>query len=260
VTRLKNFLLKSFQLLLISSTCAVVTTPISSRAGELETTKVYISNGQLEYVGNLEAVANQQLFDLYDRLAVKPKVLSIRSLGGDVNPGMTLGAWVHAHHLNVRVMEFCMSSCANYVFPAGEEKIVSNFAVIGYHGGPGNVKDLNFNAATQAMYDALTPAEQKTFMDDLAKTTAQLGQSEAAYYRQIGVRADLSSLGQNAKYESLLKASPNAVGWTYSREDFALLGVSNITVINPPWKPGSALHHMVFVSIPVDSAADAKRN
>lgn len=66
------------------------------------------------------------------------------------------------------------------------------------------------------------------------------------------MRADISSLGQNERYDQFVKANPNAAGWTYSLEDFARLGVRDISVINPPWKPGSAARAMVFLMMPVD--------
>lgn len=223
----------------------------SAAAAEKETTQVYLSNGQLEYVGLLDAAANQRLFALYDALPIKPTVLSIRSPGGEVNTGMSLGSWVREHKLDVQVLEFCASSCANYVFPAGLHKIVSNFAVIGYHGGPGDPRHLAFDENTQKIYDALSPAEQKAFMDDINKMSMANGQREAAYFQHLGVRPDLSSLGQNDEYEPFIKTNPDAAGWTYTLEDFALLGVRDITVINPPWKPGSALKHMAFVTLPV---------
>jgi hypothetical protein len=223
-----------------------ISLPVS--AAELETTQVFISNGQLEYVGELDDGANQRLFDLYEKLANKPTLLSIRSPGGEVNTGMALGAWVYAHQLNVRVLEFCLSSCANYVFTAAKQKIVSNFAVVGYHGGPGDVKNLKFDAKTEALLSTLGPEARKTMMDDFAKTIRLDGQREVAYFRKIGVRSDISSLGQDDQYE---KFTSGAAGWTYSQEDFALLGVRNITVINPPWKPGGLLHGIVFATIPV---------
>lgn len=220
-------------------------------AGE-ETTQVYFSNGQLEYVGPINQKANQQLIALYDSLAAKPAVLSIRSPGGEVNAGMDLGSWVRAHKLNVRVMEFCLSSCANYVFPAGIEKIVSNFAMIGYHGGPGKLEKLTLDESAQKIYDALPPDQQKALMAEFASISQQGGRREAQYFEQLGVRADISSLGQNERYEQFVKANPNAAGWTYSLDDFARLGVRDISVINPPWKPGSASRKLVFLMIPVD--------
>jgi len=179
-------------------------------------------------------------------------VLSIRSQGGEVNAGMDLGSWVRAHKLNVRVMEFCLSSCANYVFPAGIEKIVSNFAMIGYHGGPGKLEKLTLDESARKIYDALPPDQQKALMAEFANISQQGGRREAQYFEQLGVRADITSLGQNERYDQFVKANPNAAGWTYSLEDFARLGVRDISVINPPWKPGSASRTLVFLTIPVD--------
>lgn len=216
-------------------------------AADVETTQIFVDNGQLEYVGHLDEAANGRLFDLYEKLEKKPTVLSIRSGGGEVNTGMALGAWVHAHKLDVRVMEFCLSSCANYVFPAGVHKTVSNFALIGYHGGPGK---FHLDEKTQRMVDALAPAERKALMDDFARSIAGDRQREVTYFQAIGVRVDLSSLGQQAQYGALMK-STDAAFWTYSPEGFATLGVRDITVINPPWKPGSAFHELVSVMLPV---------
>ena len=136
------------------------------------------------------------LFALYEKQAVKPTVLAIRSPGGEVNTGMALGTWVHAHRLTVKVMEFCLSSCANYVFPAAPQKIVSNVAVVGFHGGPGNIDRMKFDAKTRAMLDAAAPAERQAMLDDIATTVKRDGRNEAAYFEKIGVRPDFSSLGQ----------------------------------------------------------------
>ena len=217
----------------------------SALAADAETTQVFYSNGQLEYIGAVDSAANDRLFALYETLAKKPTTLSIRSVGGDVNPGMALGAWVHAHKLNVRVMEFCFSSCANYVFPAAAKKTVSNFAMVGYHGGPGGPLKIELD-------DALSAAERQAFMDDIEKIRARNGRREAEFYKKIGVRTDLSTLGQGDQYKPYYEQRPDAQGWTYSLDDFARLGVRDINVINPPWKPGTASKQTVVVTIPID--------
>lgn len=228
---------------------SLLTLVLPAAAAPVETTEVFYSNGQLEYIGRLDKDANRKLFELYESLPDKPTELSIRSSGGEVNTGMDLGAWIHERKMTLKVMEFCMSSCANYVFPAAADKIVSNFAVIGYHGGPGDADKLSFDANTQAIYDALSAEQKKAFMDDIRKITAHDGAREASYFKQIGVRADLSSLGQNERYKDLMTGK--ALGWTYTLEGFALLGVRNITVINPPWKPAASRSGNMFVTIPV---------
>jgi len=223
----------------------------SSSVPAAETTQVYLDNGELHYVGYLDENANKRLFALYEGLADKPTVLSIRSKGGEVNTGMALGRWVRDRQLDIKVMEFCLSSCANYVFPAAHRKTVSNFAMIGYHGGPSSGK-VGFSASLQKMLDAMQPAERKAFMDDLYKGINADGERERAYLRSLGVREDLSTLGQQPRYQQRYDADPNILGWTYSLDGFARLGVRGISVINPPWKPGSAMHKASFVTIEPD--------
>ncbi|MGG7607652.1 hypothetical protein [Massilia sp. BKSP1R2A-1] len=216
-----------------------------------ETTQVFLDNGELNYVGGVDADANRRLFALYDSLAAKPTVLSIRSRGGPVTAGVPLGRWVRERGLDIKVMEYCLSSCANYVFPAARRKVVSNFAVIGYHGGPGSGQ-VEFDADTRKMVDAMPPAQRKAFMDDLDKTIKTRVDEERAYLRWLGVREDLSTLGQQDRFQQRHLAEPNVLGWTYSLAGFAKLGVRDISVINPPWKPGSAMQKARFALIEPD--------
>ncbi len=218
-----------------------------------EATQVYLGNGELNYMGGLNEDANKRLFALYDSLASKPTVLSIRSVGGPVNAGIALGRWVRERQLDIKVLEFCFSSCANYVFPAARRKVVSNFAVIGYHGGPSSGQ-FQFDKATQSMVDAMPPAQRKAFMDDIDKSIKANSEQERAYLRSLGMREDLSTLGQQERYQARYPDDPNVLGWTYSVEGFARFGVRDITVINPPWKPGSAMRKASFVVLDPDEA------
>lgn len=218
-----------------------------------EATQVYLGNGELNYMGGLNEDANKRLFALYDSLASKPTVLSIRSVGGPVGAGIALGRWMRERQLDIKVLEFCFSSCANYVFPAARQKVVSNFAVIGYHGGPSSGQ-YEFDEATQKMFDAMPPAQRKALLDDFEKTIKAGSEQERAYLREIGVREDLSTLGQQERFQQRYEADPKVLGWTYSLEGFARFGVRDITVINPPWKPGSAMRKASFVVIDPDKA------
>lgn len=216
-----------------------------------EVTQVYLSDGELAYVGHLDARANAQLFALYDSLADKPTVLSIRSTGGATDDGLALGRWVRDHKLDVKVLEYCMSSCANYVFPAGVRKVVSNFAVIGFHGGLSSTT-FDFSESTKTMLASLTPEKRKALLDQLDASLNEAAKNEQAYLQALGVRSDYVTLGQKERYRGIVREHPTMVGWTYSLEDFGRLGVHGITVINPPWRPGSALTDMSFFTLAVD--------
>ena len=45
-----------------------------------------------------------------------------------------IGEWVFDHQLDVIVDELCFSSCANYIFTAGKNKIIGKDAIVGWHG------------------------------------------------------------------------------------------------------------------------------
>ena len=57
----------------------------------------------------------------------------------------------------------------------------------------------------------------------------------------------VTTLGQTPYYEQRY-GNTEAIGWSYSVASFARLGVKNITVVNPPWKPRSlASSRFVFL-------------
>lgn len=215
-------------------------------------TQVYLDNGELNYVGQLDEQANARLFTLYDGLPQKPTVLAIRSVGGATGNGLALGRWVRAHKLDVKVFEYCMSSCANYVFPAGVRKVVSNFAVIGLHGGLSSTS-FAFDADTQKKLDTLPPAKRKKMIDQIHASLKGDAKQEQAYLDELGVRADYVTLGQQERYQRRYADDPDTLGWTYSLADFERLGIRDITVINPPWRPGAAMKKAKFQVLDLDN-------
>lgn len=144
---------------------------------------------------------------------------------------MALGEWLHARKLDVKVMEFCMSSCANYVFPAGSRKIVSNSAMIGFHGGLSS-DDFNIIGNDKVAFDAMTPKEKIARKDEIRRGMRPLLDREAAYFKLIGVRQDVTTYGEQPRFHKLVKD-----GWTYDQDGFKYFGVEQIGVINTPWKP-----------------------
>lgn len=208
-----------------------------------DTVQIYLSEGELNYVGYLDEEANQRLFALYDSLNDKPTLLSIRSRGGDVSPGLVLGEWVHAHKLNVKVMEFCLSSCANYIFPAGVRKLVSSNAMIGFHGGLSS-NDFTIGGSEKAAYDAMTAEEKAAFKTKLRQGWQPLLDRETAFFKTIGVRQEMTTYGQQERFAKTVKD-----GWTFNQDGFKFFGVDYIEVINAPWAPRLLSLHADIVNL-----------
>jgi hypothetical protein len=201
----------------------------------------------------ISAESNRQAISLYAAQENKPTVFHIRSRGGDTDAGIELGRWVHREGVAVKVLEFCFSSCANYVFTAARNKIVSNFAVVGYHGGLSSA-DFSPDKDQEAMFAAM-PAEQrdaarKQLIDQIKASIAPKIQAEKAFFDEIGVQQRVTTLGQTPYYEQRY-GKTEAIGWSYDVADFARLGVNNITVINPPWKPRSLTSNRFFFLVDV---------
>ncbi len=203
-------------------------------------TQVYLDNGELNYVGSISVEANQRALALFASEETKPRVLAIRSKGGPTDAGMALGTWVRARALTVKVLEYCFSSCANYVFTAAPRKIVSNFAVVGYHGGLSSAT-FAVDEQQEAMLAALPAAERQAMRQQLQVEIqtwlASQREAERQYFAQIGVQQRITTMGQTPELARHFDADSKVIGWTFSADDFAKLGVTDITVINPPWQP-----------------------
>lgn len=89
------------------------------------------SEGTLGYSGVLTEDGLDALVRAADE---RVHTLMVRSNGGEVGIGTEFGEWVRAHELDVVVVDYCLSSCANYVFTAGRKKTILPGAVVAWHG------------------------------------------------------------------------------------------------------------------------------
>ena len=60
----------------------------------------------------------------------------IRSIGGDVTTTIKLSNILMERNASVIIYDYCLSSCANYIFVASNETYVHKDTIIGWHGGP----------------------------------------------------------------------------------------------------------------------------
>ncbi len=200
-------------------------------------TQVRLDGHQIIYRGGLTAEANAKVFALYEKASVKPTLLSIRSPGGPIDVGLALGEWTYQQRLDVRVDEFCFSSCANYIFTAGIKKILGKDAIIGFHGG---ASSNSFNMTQMNATLARIPAEQREKVREDAKKQLKAyiesnKKREANFYQTIAVTQKITTLGQEDVYHIYQKNGFR--GWYYSLDDMKKLGLKNIQVVGGDWNP-----------------------
>lgn len=184
-----------------------------------EQTKVSVQGNEIYYEGSIRKESNEKLFLLHKNNKGIDTV-SIKSIGGEVNKGMDLADFIFENQLNVKVVDYCMSSCANYVFPAGKNKILSNAGLIGFHGGV-------------SMFSSQIESLPETHRELAKKYMANAKQREIDFYKKIDVNREITTLGQAEYYSEIY--GDDYFGWYYSVDSLCMLGVKNITIDHPPW-------------------------
>ena len=124
-------------------------------------------------------------------------LLRIRSSGGDVDLGMDLAEWVLERRLDVEVLDHCLSSCANYVFPAGRTKVIAPGAVVGWHG---SARQTNMPAQLEAALADLRARDPELDVEQLRATMAEymtrVIARQDAFFARIGVHECVTRIGQ----------------------------------------------------------------
>lgn len=194
-------------------------------------THILSYDGDLTEDGFLEF---QRIFSENKQLV---KWVDIKSKGGEINVGMDFGDFIHSQGLNLSVAEYCLSSCANYVFTAAASKKIGKYALIGFHGGASSQSfdDTQLEEQIRSFPPEQQAELRRQMMAQLQAYLERSEQRERAYFKKIGVNQQITTLGQAQAYTERYKAK-EYIGWYYTVADLEKLGVKNITVINPPWQ------------------------
>ncbi|EGM79058.1 hypothetical protein Rhein_0916 [Rheinheimera sp. A13L] len=206
----------------------VLSTLVSAKAEEQ--TQVSLKNNKIFYEGLLTEDANLKLLSLLEKSAGSIEWISIKSKGGEVNKGMDLAEIIFKNKLGVEVIDYCLSSCANYVFSSASKRRISNHAVIGFHGGTTGMAEV-----AEDTLKKLPEAQQKAARAGFDEYLKAASSREENFFKMIGVDQKITYLGQNPGYQQELDSGDYS-GWYYELDDLEKLGLGNISVIDPPWE------------------------
>lgn len=156
------------------------------------------------------------------------KELMITSQGGSILAGVQLGRWVRSNRVEVVVDRLCMSSCANYVFPAGKGKIIRPGSLVIWHGGAEQKDFRELRERMSRIVRAKSLGETVSIEDEAfhADNTSPsklwdvqtLAQKEL--FAELGVDEYITRLGQ----EPVFYGKP----WTTTIETMKLFGIDGI--------------------------------
>jgi len=154
---------------------------------------------------------------------------SVASQGGEVLSALKLAKWIKSKKLNVRVRQLCYSSCANYLFIAGEIKYITSGAFVAWHG---DAEQVDFRELVARYIELLArQSDGKTLGQDeiiylrenelkyIGITKVQREQS--VFFRDLGVNPMTSRFGQEPiKYAS--------EAWSFTVRAMNALGIRNV--------------------------------
>ena len=169
--------------------------------------------------------------------------IRINSPGGTTDEGILIGEWIFDHEIDVIVEDLCFSSCANYIFTAGRNKIIEEDAIVGWHGS--EQQDL-FIAAGYGIsmaelyarhYDEMKewgetlPGETKEdFVAIMLGMDAEDDGGEQQFFDDIAVNLYLMVYGMLPdQFDYYMNEQTEFGGWTFSIKDMAKFGVHNVT-------------------------------
>ena len=215
-------------------------------------------------------------------LAVRGKedqitAIRINSGGGITDHGIRIGEWILDHELDVIVDELCFSSCANYIFTAGKNKIIEKDAIVGWHGSE---QQNPFIAAGLGLtmrelharnYDRwkefggpLTPQESKEeYVESMLKYDEyERVDDESEFLEKVSVNLYLMVYGFLPDQIDYYYLSDDTEfgGWTFSIEDMAKFGVHNVTYEGEgqyPSKKALAKFPVAVFSVPTATVSPA---
>jgi hypothetical protein len=142
-----------------------------------------------------------------------------------VEAGIALGSWVFDHNLDIEIPEYCLSSCANYVFPAGRHKSIGPGAIVAWHGNYNHLQQTGLWRDDIAVRMESHGEDAATAEIHVREEVDRLASLERAFFARIGVNEYLCWVGKMPPY--------NAPDYYFlSRQDMARFGVSDVHI--PP--------------------------
>lgn len=216
-SRLKIFSLSAGVLIGAFSAGACAQSPYVIRAEG----RTLVFEGQIS-PGSAGAVAGA----LKGRRGAEFTAFRVTSAGGDAAEALEIGELIAGRSLDLEVVGFCNSGCAQYVFVAGKRKRVGPGSIVAFHGSP----------------SALEAELQRSPLRRGAGLFAPQGRRERAFYRKIGVDIGLLTASVAALEPKCVAEDPKvsasdvrhygvvlgAPGYVPALEELGRLGVSGI--------------------------------
>ena len=211
--------------------------------------QVTLHGSTIKYDGILNEAGFNEIKSAYRKANRNVKWLYVNSPGGEINISMDIGFWVFQNHLNIRVQEKCLSSCANYIFTAGINKVIEKNAIVAWHGSAfqeslGSLTEDEINEALISIDDPIEKKEaRKRLIDQYNDYLSKMKKKQETFFKSIGADQNITVIGQSRKYN--VKNF-----WVLSVDDMAKFGILNVKAQNyHPEKIASEYSQVTYIKL-----------
>ena len=149
-------------------------------------------------------------------------VLVVNSNGGSIEDAMRMGEAIHARGLDVHVEQKCVSSCANYLFPAGRRKVIRDDAVVVWHGSAiqDGLWETDGADVTGPDGKPLGWWQRRSLKRAFRDYGRRMQEEQRALYEKLGVDEQVTVYGQ--------RPGSACREWTFSVADMARFGIHHV--------------------------------
>lgn len=145
-------------------------------------TELYLEGETLFFIGEITLESEPKFFDLVTNNKITK--LAMSSGGGNIHAGMRIATWVYDSGVDIEIIGFCGSSCANYIFLAAKNKYIVGDSIVAWHG---NFHDLLWR------YQNSLPQEPER-LDSILHGV----RSEVEFFEHVGIDEIICRIGKMA--------------------------------------------------------------
>ena len=231
-----------------SSTPSPEPTPTPDKDGiisyEPEPATITVEGSTIAFVGSIESETYRDFLFAVRGKEDQITALRVNSGGGITDVGIKIGEWVFDHDIDVIVEELCFSSCANYIFTAGNNKTIEAEAIVGWHGSNHQDEHLargygvsleefwarEYDENAESWGETPTDFGKDQYVEDIKEHSKDALPREKVFLDNIGVSVNVMVYGFiPGQFDHYMSHERHIRGWTFSIEDMAKFGVDNVT-------------------------------
>ncbi|MCT7944259.1 hypothetical protein [Shewanella septentrionalis] len=195
---------------------------------------IFYKNNTIYYNGAI----NQDGFDAVQRIQRKNQNVTriiFNSFGGYADVAIDFSKWIINKNLDVEVDKYCISSCANYLFLAGNHKYLSKKSFLGWHGGNIRLKNEKLTPADMNAIFGFSNDCNENILSNISLIT-QIDKviDECLFFKKVDVSMLITIYGQ---VKPAVFYSDRVQLWSYTVEALEYFGVKNIVLLDGNWTP-----------------------